>query len=79
MIGVIRKFFAFCPAEYRSKFYKALVMGVFMSFFRALSIPAVALVLSGVIEGNVTALHIWGGFGLMVVSVVGEEIGRAHV
>ena len=79
MIGVIRKFFAFCPAEYRSKFYKALVMGVFMSFFRALSIPAVALVLSGVIEGNVTALHIWGGFGLMVVSVVGEGILRGQV
>ena len=78
MIGVIRKFFAFCPLEYRSKFYKALVMGVFMSFFHALSIPAIALVLSGVIEGNITAIHIWGGFGLMVVSVMGEGVLRGR-
>ncbi len=78
MIGVIRKFFAFCPPEYRSKFYKALAMGVFMSFFHALSIPAIALVLSGVIEGNVTAMHIWGGFGLMVLGVIGEGILRGQ-
>ena len=78
MIGAIRKFFAFCPAEYRSKFYKALAMGVFMSFFHALSIPAIALVLSGVIEGNVTAMHIWGGFGLMALGVIGEGILRGQ-
>ena len=57
---------------------RTMPIGVFMSFFHALSIPAIALVLSGVIEGNVTAMHIWGGFGLMVLSVIGEGILRGQ-
>ncbi len=78
MLGVIRKFFAFCSKEYRSMFYKALVMGVIMSFFRAFSIPAIALVLSGVIAGEVTDAQIAGGFALVLVGVVGEGVLRGQ-
>ncbi|ACV23322.1 Lipid A export ATP-binding/permease protein MsbA [Slackia heliotrinireducens] len=76
MIGVIRKFFAFCPQHYRSKFYKALVIGVLMSFCRAMSIPAIALVLSGMLDDGLTRVHILGSFAIMVFGVAGEGILR---
>ena len=77
MISTIRKFFAFCPKEHRAKFYKALVLGTLMAFFRALRIPAIAVMLMGVING-VETLHIVGSLALMLVSMTGEAFLRGR-
>ena len=77
MIGTIRKFLAFCPREYRAKFYKGLVLGILMAVFRSMRIPAIAVALMGVIGGDIRAFHIATSFCLMFVSMVGEALLRS--
>ena len=76
MTGVIRKFFAFCPDEYRKMFYQALAIGVLMSLFHALCIPAIALVISGIVDDTLSTAHIAGGFALVAIGVIGEGVLR---
>jgi len=74
MITILRRFFAFCSEENRNKFYKSLIADVFMSIFEALKIPAIAIVVRALIEGNVTSKTAWYSLGLMLVSVIGSGL-----
>ena len=49
MFEILRRFFNFCDKENRNKFYSAIVIGVFNSFFMALRIAAVAVMIQGLI------------------------------
>ena len=50
MFDTLIKFFNFCNAENRHKFYGSIIVGVFNSFFMALRIGAMAVMLQGVIR-----------------------------
>lgn len=71
MLEILNKFFNFCGTENKKKFHKAIALGVIMALFEALKIPAIVLMLSAVIEGNVTSGAIWGSFGICMVSIIG--------
>ena len=50
MFEILRNFFNFCDKENRRKFYASIALGVVNSFFMALRIAAVAVMLQGLIR-----------------------------
>lgn len=81
MFETLQKFFKFCDAENRKKFYGSIIVGIFNAFFMALRIGAVAVMLQGVIASTIDGLPfetktIWLSFAIMCVSVAGAIITR---
>lgn len=74
MINILKRFFSFCHKDNRKKFYKSIILGFIKAIFEAMKIPAIALMLSGVLDGNVTSFHILGSLGIMLLSVSGNAI-----
>ncbi len=72
LLKILKEYFDFCNREDRNKFYLAVVLGVLRAMFSALRITAVAVVVQGLIEGQLTSRHLWLSFGIMAVSVIGQ-------
>ncbi len=72
MIKTLKQFFGFCNRKDRNKLYLAIVLGVVRAIFAALRITAIAAVVQGLIDGNMTSRHIWISLGIMLVSVLGQ-------
>ena len=70
MLNILKKFFDFCTAEDRKKFYQSIYLGIIKSFIIALRIPAIGLVVMGLIEKNLSMQTFWLGLGIMLVSTV---------
>ena len=81
MFETLIKFFKFCDEENRKKFTGSIFVGILNSFFMALRIGAVAVMLRGVIgtaiEGKAFEKKtIWLSFAIMCVSIIGGIITR---
>jgi ATP-binding cassette subfamily B protein len=72
MFKTLKQFFDFCNKEDRNKLYLAIALGVVKAFFAALRIPAIAVVVQGLIDGALTMEHFWKALGIMVISVLGQ-------
>ena len=72
MFKTLKQFFDFCNKEDRNKLYLAIALGVIKAIFAALRMPAIAVVVQGLIEGQLTMKHLWLSLGIMVVSVLGQ-------
>lgn len=70
MLNILKKFFDFCTAEDRRKFYQSIYLGIIKSFIIALRIPAMGLVVMGLIEKNLSMQTFWLALGIMLVSTV---------
>ena len=81
MFDTLIKFFNFCNAENRHKFYGSIVVGIFNSFFMALRIGAMAVMLQGVIRhvqgvAPFTMDIVWLSLGIMVASLIGATVTK---
>lgn len=74
MFKTLKKFFDFCDRENRNKLYLALVLGIFKAMFSMLRIPAVGVVLQGILENNMTMKNVWISLSIMGVSVLGQVL-----
>ena len=72
MFKTLKMFFDFCNREDRNKLYLAIVLGVVKAIFAALRITAIAVVVSGLVDNNMSSRHLWLALGIMVVSVLGQ-------
>ena len=72
LLKILKEYFDFCNREDRNKFYLAVVLGVLRAMFSALRITAVAVVVQGLIQGQLTSRHLWLSFGIMAVSIIGQ-------
>ncbi|AGU77712.1 ABC transporter ATP-binding protein [Streptococcus intermedius] len=70
MLNILKKFFDFCTSEDRRKFYQSIYLGVIKSFIIALRIPAIGLVVMGLIEKNLSMQTFWLALAIMLVSTV---------
>ena len=70
MLNILKKFFDFCTAEDRKKFYQSIYLGIIKSFIIALRIPAIGLVVMGLIEKNLSMQTFWLALGIMLLSTV---------
>ena len=74
MLEILNRFFAFCDASERRKFYRSIVLGVVAALFSALKIPAIGVLLQAILAGRVTGRDILLSLGIMVVSVLGASL-----
>ena len=74
MIEILKKFFAFCDAAERRKFYRSIVLGVLAALFSALKLPAIGILLQAILTGGVTTRAIFLSLAVMLVSVVGASL-----
>ena len=72
MFKTLKMFFDFCNKEDRNKLYLAIGLGVIKAIFAALRITAIAVVVQGLIGGNMTMKHFWLALGIMIISVLGQ-------
>ena len=84
MFEILKRFFNFCDKENRDKFYAAIVLGVVNSFFMALRIAAIAVMVQGVIRAVMgteafSVKTIWLSFGIMVFSLTAAIITKKNV
>ncbi len=84
MFEILRNFFNFCDKENRRKFYAAIALGVVNSFFMALRIAAIAVMMQGLIrtltrEQPFTTRTIWLSFAIMLFSVTAAIITKKTV
>ncbi|MGN0493059.1 MAG: ABC transporter ATP-binding protein [Acutalibacteraceae bacterium] len=74
MLDILKKFFRFCSDENRKKFYISIVLGVIAALFSALKIPAIAVLLQAILNGNITNGAIFGSLGIMLLSIIGTSV-----
>lgn len=74
MLNLFKKFFDFCGKENKRKFYSSIVLGTIQALLEALRIPAIAVMLSGIIEGSITSKLILESFLIMLISIIGSSI-----
>lgn len=74
MFKIFKKFFNFCGHENKKKFYLSLLFGTLFALFEALRIPAIAVMLEGVINNQVSSQMILQGFAIMMFSILGSII-----
>ncbi len=72
MFRTLKKYFDFANEENRSKLIKAMVLGVVKAFFSMIKIPAIAIIIQGIIENNMSMTNVWTALGIMCVSVLGQ-------
>ncbi|MGN0295108.1 MAG: ABC transporter ATP-binding protein [Lachnospiraceae bacterium] len=74
MLKILKKFFGFCSRENRKKFYISIVLGVVAALFLALKIPATAVLLQAILNGDITNGAILGSLATMLVSIIGSSL-----
>ena len=84
MFEILNRFFNFCDKENRGKFHAAMFIGVANSFFMALRIAAVAIMMQGVIATAKDGVPfetktIWLSLGVMAFSVVASIITKKNM
>ena len=84
MFEILNRFFNFCDKENRDKFYAAIFLGVVNSFFMALRIAAIAVMIQGVIRSVMgteafSVKTIWLSLGIMVFSLTAAIITKKNV
>ena len=81
MFEILNKFFKFCSAENRRKFYGSIIVGVFNSLFMALRIGAMAVMMQGVIRHlqgveKFSMDIVWISLAIMGVSLLGATVTK---
>ncbi|WP_027728993.1 ABC transporter ATP-binding protein [Treponema sp. C6A8] len=84
MFEILRRFFKFCDAENRRKFHLSIALGVVNSFFMALRIAAVAVMIQAVIKNlsenlPFEAKTVWLSFGIILASTVCAIITKKNM
>ncbi|MBR7037787.1 MAG: ABC transporter ATP-binding protein [Oscillospiraceae bacterium] len=77
MFKILRNFFAFCDAEDRKRFYTSIVLSLLQAMFEALKIPAIACMVTALLEKDVTAKTCLTCLGIMLVSIIGSGLFKS--
>lgn len=72
MFATLKKFFDFCNDEDRKKLYTAIALGVVKAVFAALRISAIAVIVMGILEKDMTNKNIYTAIGIMAASLLGQ-------
>lgn len=60
--------------EEKQRFVKSFIFGGVNSLFEIMPISAIMVVLSGIIENNMSTTHVYTSFGIMLLSIIGQII-----
>ncbi len=74
MFRTLKMYFEFANKENRRKLITAMLLGVLKAMFAMLKIPAIAAIIKGILEKNMTPATIWASFAIMCVSIAGQVL-----
>ncbi len=74
MLKTLKKYFHFCNEENRKKLYKAMLLGVVKALFTAMRIPAIAVILQGILYQNMSMKNVWISLAVMGASIAGQVL-----
>ena len=74
MFKTLKMYFDFCNEENRKKLLTAMILGVVKSIFATLRIPAIAIILKGILENDMSMANVWISVGIMGVSILGQAL-----
>jgi ATP-binding cassette subfamily B protein len=74
MFKTLKMYFSFCNDTNRKKLYKAMVLGVLKAMFATLRIPAIAVILQGILSRDMSMKNVWLSLGIMVLSILGQVL-----
>ena len=77
MFNILKNFFDFCNSEDRKRFYISIVLSLFQAMFEALKIPAIACMVSALLDDEVTSKTCLICLGIMLVSIIGSGAFKA--
>lgn len=77
MFKILKNFFDFCNAQDRKRFYISIVLNLFQAMFEALKIPAIACMVTALLDKNVTSKTCLTCLCIMLVSVIGAGIVKS--
>ncbi|MCR5641369.1 MAG: ABC transporter ATP-binding protein/permease [Lachnospiraceae bacterium] len=72
MIKTLKAFFDFCDKTESKKLKTAMILGVFKALFSGMKIGAIAVIVQGFLDKNMTMQNIWMALGIMLVSLAGQ-------
>ncbi|MCR5272538.1 MAG: ABC transporter ATP-binding protein/permease, partial [Lachnospiraceae bacterium] len=72
MFKTLKLYYNFCDETDRKKLYLALVLGTAKAIFATVRIPAIAMILDGIIEDNMTIENIRNAVIIMLISIIGQ-------
>ena len=72
MFAALKRFFDFCNAGDRRKLYIAIGLGVIRAAFAALRISAIAVIVMGIIDKDMSDKNIWIALAILGASVLGQ-------
>ena len=74
MFKTLKLYFDFCNKENRNKLYLALGLGILKAMFSMMRIPAIAVILQGILNNNMSMKNVWGSLLIMSISVLGQVL-----
>ena len=74
MYRILKNFFDFCSTEDRKRFYISIVLSLLQAMFEAMKIPAIACMVTALLDNNVTSKTCLTCLCIMIVSVIGSGI-----
>ncbi len=74
MYKTLKMYFGFCNDTNRKKLYKAMILGVLKAMFATLRIPAIAVILQGILDKDMSMKNVWMSLCIMCISVIGQVL-----
>ncbi|MBQ8950257.1 MAG: ABC transporter ATP-binding protein [Eubacterium sp.] len=72
MFNTLKTYYGFCNKINRTKLLKAMFLGVLKAIFATLRIPAIAVILQGILDQNMSMRNVWTSLGIMGISLLGQ-------
>ena len=77
MFKILKNFFDFCNAEDRKRFHISIVLSLVQAMFEALKIPAIACMVTALLDNNVTTKTCLTCLCIMLISIIGSGIFKS--
>ncbi len=74
MFKTLKMYFDFCNEINRKKLYKAMLLGVVKAMFATLRIPAIAIILHGILNKDMSMRNVWLSLAVMGISILGQVL-----
>lgn len=74
MFRTLKMYFDFANEVNRKKLYTAMLLGVLKAMFAMIKIPAIATIIQGILDNNMSSTTVWTAFGIMCVSIAGQVL-----
>ncbi|MBQ9608858.1 MAG: ABC transporter ATP-binding protein [Lachnospiraceae bacterium] len=70
MINILSRFFTFSGEENKKKFITSIILGIIEALCQAVRIPAIYLIVRGMVNEDLDSKTIWMAFGILIAGII---------